>query len=73
MINKSKNEFGGRHFTADVILWAERWYLQFPITYRTQLYRDFERMLADRGVFVDHTSVIRASAVQTWREVVAAA
>ena len=68
MINKSKNEFGGRHFTADVILWAVRWYLQFPISYR-----DFERMLADRGVFVDHTSVIRASAVQTWREVVAAA
>ena len=34
MINKSKNEFGGRHFTADVILWAVRWYLQFPISYR---------------------------------------
>jgi transposase-like protein len=25
-MNKSKNEFGGRHFTADVILWAVRWY-----------------------------------------------
>ena len=42
-MNKSKNEFGGRHFTADVILWAVRWYLQFPISYR-----DLERMLAGR-------------------------
>jgi hypothetical protein len=53
-MDKSKNEFGGRHFTADVILWAVRWYLQFPISYR-----DLERMLADRGVFVDHTTVSR--------------
>ena len=53
-MNKSKNEFGGRHFTADVILWAVRWYLQFPISYR-----DLERMLADRGVSVDHTTVSR--------------
>jgi transposase-like protein len=28
-----------------------RWYLQFPI------YRDLERMLADRGVAVDHTTM----------------
>src|SRR5271157_328126 len=53
-MNKSKNEFGGRHFTADVILWAVRWYLQFPISYR-----DLERMLADRGVSVDQTTVAR--------------
>ena len=53
-MNKSKNKFGGRHFTADVILWAVRWYLQFPISYR-----DLERMLADRGVSVDHTTVSR--------------
>ena len=39
---------------ADVILWAVRWYLQFPISYR-----DLERMLADRGVSVDHTTVAR--------------
>ena len=48
------SEFAGRHFTADVILWAVRWYLQFPISYR-----DLERMLADRGVLVDHTTVSR--------------
>ena len=53
-MNKSKNEFGGRHFMADVILWAVRWRLQFPISNR-----DLERMLADRGVSVDHTTVSR--------------
>ncbi|KAA0675670.1 IS6 family transposase [Roseomonas genomospecies 6] len=37
-----------------MILWAERWYLQFPISYH-----DLERMLADRGVAVDHTTLYR--------------
>ena len=46
--------FRGFRFPAEVILWAVRWYLQFPISYR-----DLERMLADRGVEVDHTSMYR--------------
>lgn len=49
-----KSPFKGRQFTAEVILWAVRWYLQFPISYR-----DLERMLADRGVSVDHTTLYR--------------
>jgi transposase-like protein len=36
--------FRGFRFPAEVILWAVRWYLQFPISYR-----DLEAMLADRG------------------------
>jgi hypothetical protein len=28
-----KNPFKGRQFTAEIILWAVRWYLQFPISY----------------------------------------
>ena len=40
--------FKGRQFTAAVILWAVRWYLMFPISYR-----DLELMLLDRGVAVD--------------------
>ena len=32
--------FRGFRFPADVILWAVRWYLQFPVSYR-----DLERML----------------------------
>ena len=46
--------FKGRQFTAAVILWAVRWYLMFPISYR-----DLERMLQDRGVEVDHTTIFR--------------
>ncbi len=49
-----KNPFKGRQFTAEVILWAVRWYLQFPISYR-----DLELMLRDRGVSVDHTTIYR--------------
>jgi transposase-like protein len=46
--------FKGRHFTSEVILWALRWYLAFPISYR-----DLSAMLADRGVAVDHTTLFR--------------
>jgi len=46
--------FRGFRFPAKVTLWAVRWYLQFPISYR-----DLERMLADRGVTVDHTTMYR--------------
>src|SRR3954471_11064351 len=46
--------FRGFRFPAEVILWAVRWYLQFPISYR-----DLEAMLADRGVAVDHTIMYR--------------
>ena len=47
-------EFKGRQFTAEVILWAVRWYLMFPISYC-----DLELMLQDRGVAVDHTTIFR--------------
>ena len=46
--------FKGRHFTAEVIVWALRWYCMFPISYR-----DLELMLADRGVEVNHTTIFR--------------
>jgi len=46
--------FKGRQFTGEVILWAVRWYLMFPISYR-----DLELMLSDRGVTVDHTTIFR--------------
>jgi hypothetical protein len=47
-------DFKGRQFTAEVIVWAMRWYLMFPISYR-----DLELMLQDRGVEVDHTTLFR--------------
>ncbi len=46
--------FKGRHFTSEVILWARRWYLAFPIGCR-----DLASMLADRGVMIDHTTLFR--------------
>src|SRR5277367_2718346 len=46
--------FKGRQFTAEVILWAVRWYLMFPISDR-----DLELMLLDRGVEVDPTTIFR--------------
>jgi transposase, IS6 family len=46
--------FKGRQFAAEVILWAVRWYLMFPISYR-----DLALMLHDRGVSVDHTTIFR--------------
>jgi transposase-like protein len=46
--------FKGRQFTSEVIVWAVRWYLMFPISYR-----DLELMLSDRGVAVNHTTIFR--------------
>src|SRR5918993_5849016 len=46
--------FRGSRFPAEVILWAVRWYLRFPISHR-----DLEAMLADRGVEVDHVTLFR--------------
>ena len=46
--------FKGRQFTAEVILWAVRWYLMFPISYR-----DLELMLQDHGVTIAHTTIFR--------------
>jgi transposase, IS6 family len=46
--------FRGFRFPAEAILWAVRWYLQFPVSYR-----DLEAMLADRGVAIDGTTLLR--------------
>ena len=46
--------FRGFRFPAEIILWAVRWSLQFPLSYR-----DLEAMLADRGVRVDHVTLYR--------------
>jgi transposase, IS6 family len=54
MAGCQEGSFKGRHFTSEVILWALRWYLAFPVSYR-----DLSAMLADRGVAVDHTTLFR--------------
>jgi transposase-like protein len=38
-------EFKGSHFERDVILWAVRWYVAYPISYR-----QLEEMMDEHGV-----------------------
>jgi transposase-like protein len=54
IVARPGGSFKGRHFTSKVILWALRWYLAFPISYR-----DLALMLSDRGVVVDHSTLFR--------------
>jgi IS6 family transposase len=46
--------FKWRHFQADILLCAVRWYLRYALSYR-----DVEELLRERGVSVDHTTVFR--------------
>src|ERR687893_710353 len=46
--------FKWRHFTAEVILCAVRWYLRYALSYR-----DVEELMRERGLAVDHTTVFR--------------
>ena len=46
--------FKWRHFEADIILCAVRWYLRYALSYR-----DVEDLLRARGVSIDHTTVFR--------------
>jgi transposase, IS6 family len=46
--------FKWRHFEADIILCAVRWYLRYAVSYR-----DVEELMQERGVWVDHTTVFR--------------
>src|SRR6195952_2807542 len=54
IVARLDRSFKGRHFTSKVILWALRWYLTFPISYR-----NLALMLSDRGVVVDHSTLFR--------------
>jgi putative transposase len=47
-------EFKGSHFERDVILWAVRWYVAYPINYR-----QLEEMTEEHGVAVDHATLNR--------------
>ena len=51
---RQDQSFKGRQFAAEVILWAVRRHLMFPVSYR-----DLELMLLDCGVEVDHITIFR--------------
>ena len=48
------NPFKGRHFQRDIILWAVRWVLANTASVTVSC-----RMLAERGVNVDHSTIYR--------------
>lgn len=48
------NDFKGRHFTGEVVLWAVWWHCRYGISYR-----DPATMMAERGVRVDHSTICR--------------
>jgi transposase-like protein len=44
----------GSHFEREIIWWAVRWYIAYPISYR-----QLEEMMGERGVVVDHSTLNR--------------
>ncbi|MEL6574157.1 MAG: IS6 family transposase [Pseudomonadota bacterium] len=48
------NDFKGRHFSGEVVLWAVRWYCRYGLSYRY-----LETMMAERGVRIDHSTIYR--------------
>ena len=45
--------FKGMRFPIDVILVCIRWYVAYPLSYR-----HLEKMMEERGVSVDHSSIV---------------
>jgi transposase, IS6 family len=48
------NFFKWKHFAGEIILQTIRWYLKYSLSYR-----NLEVMMAERGVEVDHTTIMR--------------
>jgi hypothetical protein len=52
--NMPVNSFKWKHFAGEIILQTIRWYLKYSLSYR-----NLEEMMAERGVEVDHTTIMR--------------
>jgi transposase, IS6 family len=48
------NSFKWKHYAGEIILLNVRWYLKYALSYR-----NLEEMIAERGVKVDHTTIMR--------------
>ena len=46
--------FAGRHFDRDVIILCVRWYLRYKLSLR-----DLVEMMAERGLSLAHTTILR--------------
>jgi transposase-like protein len=49
-----ENLFKWKHFESHIILLCTRWYLKYPLSYR-----NLEEMMAERGLSVIHTTIMR--------------
>lgn len=47
-------DFKWKHFQPEIIMVCVRWYLKYPLSYR-----NIEEMMAERGLTVDHTTIMR--------------
>ena len=50
----ARSEFAGFRFPPEVITLAVRWYVRYSLSYR-----DVEELLAERGIDVDRTTLLR--------------
>ena len=50
----AQNTFKWKHYEGEIILLNVRWYLKYPLSYR-----NLEEMMAERGINVDHTTIMR--------------
>src|ERR1700739_1880895 len=46
--------FGGRHFDREIIILCVRWYLRYKLSLR-----DLVEMMAERGLSLAHTTILR--------------
>jgi transposase-like protein len=53
-LERREELFAGRHFDREVILLCVRWYLRFELSLR-----DLVEMMAERGVSLAHTTIMR--------------
>lgn len=48
------DHFKGRHFDREIIILCVRWYLRFKLSFR-----DLVEMMAERGIYLVHTTIMR--------------
>jgi transposase, IS6 family len=46
--------FKWKHFESQLILLCVRWYLKYPLSYR-----NLKEMMAERGLSISHTTILR--------------
>ena len=55
-LKTTKELFAGRHFDREVIVLCVRWYLRYKLSFR-----DLVEMMAERGLDLAHTTILRWS------------